>query len=245
MYKKIILQKYYYKVKQSPTFKNKNIFLNWNFFFFFRIFYFFLSNRNIFCILPKNIINFNLLNKFNLKKFFYNINSYKIINSLLLGSFLKQGQKIKTLNLLFSYFKDLFYFENIYQHNLNKIINTTDGVVLKTFFKNNTAFFNINFLISWAISFLHMQFNFKCKAVPKKFKKKIKKNFIMVVEYIYIKNRAKNTLKFIFSILKLTSKWEKIYKKSLFLFKLFFMYKNSFFYKYKIKSLQNFLKIKS
>ena len=214
----------------------------WNLFFFFYVFLKLYVSQDIFTILKKNFFSLRNVYFFNFRKFFYNINSYKIFSSLILGNFIKQGKRLKSLNLLSNYFSHVFYYNLTKRPELKKLANSQSSIVLKTFFKNNISFLNLNFLIAWATSFLNLQFNYICKTVSKKMKKRKKIKYAVLLEYIYTKKRTKTTLKFILNMLKLNNKLNKIYKQSTFLFDLLFNYKKSAFYSYRSSAFKDFMK---
>lgn len=215
---------------------------HWNLFYFFKVFLNLYVVQDIFLIVRKDFFSIQNLYLYNFRKFFYNINSYKIFSSLVLGNFIKQGKRIKSLNLLSNYFLKVFYYNLTKRPELKKYINSPSSIVLKTFFKNNVSFLNLNFLIAWLSSFLNLQFNYVCKTVSKKAKKRKKVKYSILLEYIYTKKRTRSTLKFILNVLKLNNKLNKILKQSTFLFDLLFNYKKSAFYNYRSSAFKDFIK---
>jgi hypothetical protein len=93
------------------------------------------------------------------------------------------------------------------------------------------------------LNLLAMQFYLKCTKIPKQLKTKTKTKYNINLKYIFKRNRARVTLKFIFNILKINKMPFTKFKTSPFLFDLFFSYKSSIFYKNKIQALQEFIKI--
>lgn len=164
-----------------------------------------------------------------------NLNLFDLLVKFIFKNGLKKSSKINLLKA-FNYFFLPFRTNNIIWEGLTNQIN-----ILKQSFFKDINFFNVNFILYWLTNFLNPIFDINCHAVPKKYKKKLKKNYFFKLKYNYFSSRK-----------KISFKWLHLYSNNFndrsltkrLLKSLFFTFvngKNSYLYKKKIYIYSKFL----
>lgn len=211
--------------------KNEKIILQsfyLNFFLFYKFFLLKLNFSNLFInlYLYSNILNFS--------------NSKNISN--LLSFNIKNGKFISNLVNYSNVFKYVYSF--LVDCNFNTY--SFDYKYLKEFLFNFNKYSNYNnylFLINWILSFINPIFFLECSSVPKKYKKKIKKNYLYKIKYLNKSLRIKKSLRFInnfsnsLQYFKLSDRYIIVYLD------LLLNYKKSFIYQKKINVYKTIFKV--
>jgi hypothetical protein len=104
---------------------------------------------------------------------------------------LKRSRKMDLFNA-FNYFFFVFFNKTLSWEGLDHQIN-----ILKHSFFKNTNYFDINYVLFWLSNFLNPVFEVVCYAVPKQYKKKLKKNHLFKLKYNYTPSRKKIALKWL------------------------------------------------
>ena len=143
------------------------------------------------------------IKKFNLCKISNNKKKKLYINKNIYNSFInlntfvnfifKSGNKKFIKNCVlksFNYFFLLFKKNDIIIQNIKSQVN----ILKQSFFKDFNNF-NINFLLNNIFNLLNPIFDVVCYSVPKKYKKKIKKNYFFKIKYNYYNSRKKISYK--------------------------------------------------
>jgi hypothetical protein len=95
-------------------------------------------------------------------------------------------QLLKSFNFFF-----LFFYCNNMKHN---VLQSKIDILKNSFFLNFN-FFKINLILEFLINFLNPIFDIECHDIPKKYKKKAKKQFSFKIKYLNYNLRKKRALK--------------------------------------------------
>lgn len=154
----------------------------------------------------------------------------------------KSGRKKSSKILLLKTFKYLFLIfkkDNVFMEDLKSQIE-----ILKEGFFKDLNNFNINFIIMWLSTLLNPIFDVVCYEVPKKYKKKLKKNYFFKLKYNYFNTRKRVSYKWIY---KYSNDFnDRSFSKRL-LKSIFFTFvggKNSYLYNKKIHIYTKFIQSK-
>ena len=112
------------------------------------------------------------------------------------------GYNLKNGNYYQNYIKMNLSFSKIYNLIINNKHNleTMDYKYHKEFLYNFYKYKNYNnytFILNWIFSFIQPMFYIDCMAVPKKYKKKLKKKYLYKVKYLNKTKRINKALKLI------------------------------------------------
>jgi len=176
-----------------------------------------------------------LINK---KNYLINNSSLDVFLKFIFKSGLKKYSKISLLKS-FNYIFFIFQKNNIFWDGFKSQIE----VLKQSFFKDINNF-NVNFILLWLYNFLNPIFDMVCYEVPKKYKKKLKKNYFFKLKYNYFNTRKKIAYKWIYKYSNNFDdrKFSKRLLKSLFF--TFIQGKNSYLYTKKIHIYTKFLQRK-
>ena len=176
-----------------------------------------------------------LINK---KNYLINNSSLDVFLKFIFKSGLKKYSKISLLKS-FNYIFFIFQKNNIFWDGFKSQIE----ILKQSFFKDINNF-NVNFILLWLYNFLNPIFDMVCYEVPKKYKKKLKKNYFFKLKYNYFNTRKKIAYKWIYKYSNNFDdrKFSKRLLKSLFF--TFIQGKNSYLYTKKIHIYTKFLQRK-
>jgi hypothetical protein len=176
-----------------------------------------------------------LINK---KNYLINNSSLDVFLKFIFKSGLKKYSKISLLKS-FNYIFFIFQKNNIFWDGFKSQIE----ILKQSFFKDINNF-NVNFILLWLYNFLNPIFDMVCYEVPKKYKKKLKKNYFFKLKYNYYNVRKKISYKWLYKYANEFNdrKFSKRLFKSIFL--TFCKGKNSYLYNKKINIYTKFLQRK-
>ena len=213
--------------KKNEKFNLQSFYLN--FFLFYKFFLLKFNFYNLFINLY--LYNNNILS-------FYNSNS----NNNILSFNIKNGKFISNLINYSNVFKYIYNF--LVNHNLN--LNLFEYKYLKEFLFNFNKYSNYNnylFLINWILSFINPIFFIECSSVPKKYKKKLKKNYLYKIKYLNKSLRIKKSLRFINNFSNSLQYFKLSDRYIISYLDLLLNYKKSFIYQKKINAYKHIFKV--
>ena len=170
------------------------------------------------------------------KKFYTNKQTSNLFLNFIFKSGMKKSRK-KDLLTAFNYFFFVFFNKSVVWDGLNQQIE-----MLKCSFFKDTNYFDVNYILYWLSNFLNPVFEVVCHSVPKKYKKKLKKNYFFKLKYNYSVTRERKAFQWltVYSNDFNDRNLSKRLLKSLFF--TFIKGKNSFLYTKKIQIYNRFLK---
>jgi hypothetical protein len=170
-----------HKIKNHYVLKKNLNYLNYINFFFFRN----LTKKSVI-----NVINYTSNLDQNLLDKKFSKTSLKIRN--LINYFFKGGDFMKTSLIFYEVFSKLYKLF----YSSNNTILIKNYKYFKEFFYNfyiYKNYNNLNYLNNWLITWNELIFTIECTAVPKKYRKKLKKKYIYKVKYLN-KNKRLNKI---------------------------------------------------
>lgn len=152
---------------------------------------------------------------------------------------MKRGLKLKALNFVKNGFKEFFELF-LFCNNKDFIKKFYYFSILKSYSSSWSNFFSINKFLDLLLPMFEFIFTFKCVKVDKKLSKKKIENFKLVFSYL---NKSKRLFYIIKMIFYYAASFNNKMSINLFysLNNTFFLLKNSFIYKQKLKFYQKIL----
>ena len=165
-----------------------------------------------------------------------NLDTSNLFLNFIFKSGMKKARK-RDLLVAFNYFFFVFFNKSVVWEGMKQQID-----MLRCSFFKDTNYFDINYILYWLSNFLNPVFEIVCHSVPKKYKKKLKKNYFFKLKYNYSVVRKRKAFQWlaIYSNDFNDRSLSKRLLKSLFF--TFIKGKNSFLYTKKIQIYNRFLK---
>lgn len=196
----------------------------------------FIKKLNLIKVFKTKIVHKNIILRDNNSNVYHN--NIDTFLKFIFKSGLKKFSKISLLKS-FNYFFFIFTKNIVLFEDLKSQIN----ILKQSFFKDLNNF-NINFILNWLYNFLNPIFDIICYEVPKKYKKKLKKNYFFKLKYNYYNIRKRTSYKWLY---KYSNEFnDRNFSKRLFksIFLTFCKGKNSYLYNKKINIYTKFLQRK-